>query len=235
MSVEDAERELRDLSLQEKSTRDEEEGIDSWESLLDSEDHPCQLVNKDDTAESNSKVKTSNKVKLDYYSLKAEDLRPKSRKKTSDFVADWVVEVYDFHPSMKTPDIVGRLYEFGSESYVIKWVDDTHALVIFSSSELAERAIATSLQIFKIRPLSEATLQSVSTAQRFADSLRPVPDVSQKPKTTSTVARRMISNALGVRLNVSSEKVKAEREALRKARDEKKSASQKKDYWNDSD
>jgi hypothetical protein len=60
------------------------------------------------------------------------------------------------------------LFCYRSESYVIKWVDDTHALVIFSSSELAERAIATSLQIFKIRPLSEATLQSVSTAQRFA-------------------------------------------------------------------
>ena len=45
-----------------------------------------------------------------------------------------------------------------------------------------------------------------------------MPTDYEKPKTTSSVARRMISNALGVRLNVSSEKLKAEREALRKAR-----------------
>lgn len=47
------------------------------------------------------------------------------------------------------------------------------------------------------------------------DNLRPC---QEKPKTTSSVARRMISSALGVKIAVSKDKLEEERKAMQRAK-----------------
>ncbi|TRZ05847.1 hypothetical protein HGM15179_021260, partial [Zosterops borbonicus] len=44
-----------------------------------------------------------------------------------------VTEIYDFPPSLRTEDLMGMFSEFHESGFKIQWVDDTHALGIFSS------------------------------------------------------------------------------------------------------
>jgi hypothetical protein len=45
-----------------------------------------------------------------------------------------IIEVYGFNPEMKTEDILYAFREFKSSGVDIKWIDDTHCLIILSSS-----------------------------------------------------------------------------------------------------
>ncbi|NXP20494.1 R3HC1 protein, partial [Scytalopus superciliaris] len=44
-----------------------------------------------------------------------------------------VTEIYDFPSSLKTEDILGMFSDFHESGFKLQWVDDTHALGIFSS------------------------------------------------------------------------------------------------------
>lgn len=46
------------------------------------------------------------------------------------------MEVYDFSPSVKTVNIRRLLAKFEDTAYRIKWVDETHTLVVFRDSAL---------------------------------------------------------------------------------------------------
>eukprot|EP01102_Stenamoeba_stenopodia_P002011 TRINITY_DN11802_c0_g1_i1.p1 TRINITY_DN11802_c0_g1~~TRINITY_DN11802_c0_g1_i1.p1 ORF type:complete len:542 (-),score=178.60 TRINITY_DN11802_c0_g1_i1:59-1684(-) len=108
-----------------------------------------------------------------------------------------VLEIYGFHPSTMTEDLEALLGLFGTQ-FRIKWVDDTHALAIFSTAALAERALRTlnNDPEFKLRPLSEA-----SEATKRCCDLSPVDltPPAPRPATCTKVATRMILNALNVR------------------------------------
>lgn len=99
----------------------------------------------------------------------------------------------------------------------MKWVDDTHALGVFSSASLAYKALRMESLIFKVRPISEATSQSKTVAKKCGVVLRPVGD---RPKTSASTARRMVANALGVRVNISKEQRDKERRELQEAKGE---------------
>lgn len=45
-----------------------------------------------------------------------------------------VIEIYDFPPSFKTCDLKAIFNKFQNTEFPIKWVDDTHALGIFSTA-----------------------------------------------------------------------------------------------------
>ena len=85
--------------------------------------------------------------------------------------------------------------------------------------------------VFKVRPISEAASQSKIVAKKcggirlhqlmtfylivFLVMLRPVGD---RPKTSASTARRMVANALGVRVNISKEQRDKERKELQEAK-----------------
>lgn len=49
-----------------------------------------------------------------------------------------VVEVYDFPSEFKTNDLLSLFSEYKETGFEIKWVDDTHALIVFSSAKIGE-------------------------------------------------------------------------------------------------
>ena len=95
----------------------------------------------------------------------------------------------------------------------IKWVDDTHALGVFSSAEVAAEALALRHPLIRSRPLNMATMQSKAKARAVCAFLLPY---KPRPATSTAPARRLIQWALG-----SDKKVPAaseqEQERLREA------------------
>lgn len=49
-----------------------------------------------------------------------------------------VVEVYDFPSEFKTNDLLSLFSEYKDTGFEIKWVDDTHALIVFSSAKIGK-------------------------------------------------------------------------------------------------
>ncbi|NXU54848.1 R3HC1 protein, partial [Turnix velox] len=71
-----------------------------------------------------------------------------------------VTEIYDFSSTLKTEDLMEIFVDFHESGFKIQWVDDTHALGIFSSSSAASQALGRRYPSLKIRPLIHATKQS---------------------------------------------------------------------------
>ena len=97
-------------------------------------------------------------------------------------------------------------------------MDDTHALGVFSSSEVAAEALALRHPLIKSRPLNMATAQSKCKARAVCDFLLPY---KPRPATSTAPARRLIQWALGSDKKVPAasraeqERLKAEKEAVR--------------------
>lgn len=49
-----------------------------------------------------------------------------------------VLEISNFPVEFKTPDLLMLFSQYKSAGFDIKWVDDTHALAVFSSSRIGE-------------------------------------------------------------------------------------------------
>ncbi|GBP83062.1 Coiled-coil domain-containing protein R3HCC1L [Eumeta japonica] len=49
-----------------------------------------------------------------------------------------VIEVYDFPNEFKTNDLLSVFSEYKDTGFEIKWVDDTHALIVFSSAKIGQ-------------------------------------------------------------------------------------------------
>lgn len=126
--------------------------------------------------------------------------------------------------------------QYKGTGFDIKWVDDTHALAVFSSSRIGAYNIRYAskqcLYIFvlsaaaevltmghpfvKLKPLAEATLESRLKAKKAgATSLQPY---RQRPETCTALARRLVSGALGVKLPTAPEERENERRVLREAK-----------------
>lgn len=104
-----------------------------------------------------------------------------------------VIELYDFPQQMKTNDLMAAFHAFTSR-WDIKWVDDTHALGVFSSAEVAAEALAMRHPNIKSRPLNMATAQSKCKARAVCEYLLPY---KPRPATSTAPARRLLQWALG--------------------------------------
>lgn len=62
-----------------------------------------------------------------------EDYREYSNKSILNGDFSHVVEIYDFPKEFQTRDLVAIIDSFTNGTYHIKWVDDNHALGVFSS------------------------------------------------------------------------------------------------------
>ncbi|XP_004402284.1 PREDICTED: R3H and coiled-coil domain-containing protein 1 [Odobenus rosmarus divergens] len=106
-----------------------------------------------------------------------------------------VVEIYDFEPTLKTEDLLAAFSEFQEKGLKIQWVDDTHALGVFSCLASAAEALTKDFSVLKIRPLTQATKQSKLKALQRPKLLRLV---KARPQTNTAVARRLVARALGL-------------------------------------
>ncbi|NXK88513.1 R3HC1 protein, partial [Formicarius rufipectus] len=107
-----------------------------------------------------------------------------------------VTEIYDFPSSLKTEDLLEMFSDFHESGFKIQWVDDTHALGIFSSLSTASQALGRRYPCLKLRPLVHATKQSKLRALQRPKLLHLG---KERPQTDTAVARRLVSHALGWR------------------------------------
>lgn len=133
-----------------------------------------------------------------------------------------VVEVYDFPSEFKTNDLLSLFSEYKDTGFEIKWVDDTHALIVFSSAKIAAEVLATQRPLARCRPLHAATLESRNKAKKCAEFLQPY---RQRPETCTALARRLVSGALGVRLSTARQERAEERRLITIAREKKRQAA----------
>ncbi|XP_071017393.1 R3H and coiled-coil domain-containing protein 1 isoform X2 [Oncorhynchus clarkii lewisi] len=106
-----------------------------------------------------------------------------------------VIEIYDFPAMFKTGDLLDAFADYSEEGMKIKWVDNTHALGVFSSQSAALHALSIRHPLLKTCTLSDGSKKAKGKAIRRAEFIQPV---KERPRTDSAVARRMVSRALGV-------------------------------------
>ncbi|NXI95828.1 R3HC1 protein, partial [Psophia crepitans] len=107
-----------------------------------------------------------------------------------------VTEIYDFSPSLKTEHLLEVFSDFHESGFKIQWVDDTHALGIFSSLSTASQALGRRYPSLKIRPLIHATKQSKMKALQRPKLLHLA---KERPQTDTAVAKRLVTRALGLK------------------------------------
>ncbi|XP_069733723.1 R3H and coiled-coil domain-containing protein 1 [Phaenicophaeus curvirostris] len=107
-----------------------------------------------------------------------------------------VTEIYDFSPTLKTEQLLEVFSDFHESGFKLQWVDDTHALGIFSSSSTASQALGRRYPSLKIRPLIHATKQSKIKALQRPKLLHLA---KERPQTDTAVAKRLVSRALGLK------------------------------------
>ncbi|KFQ33453.1 R3H and coiled-coil domain-containing protein 1, partial [Mesitornis unicolor] len=107
-----------------------------------------------------------------------------------------VTEIYDFSPSMKTENLLEVFSDFHESGFKIQWVDDTHALGIFSCPSTASQALGRRYPSLKIRPLIHATKQSKIKALQRPKLLH---FAKERPQTDTAVAKRLVRRALGLK------------------------------------
>ncbi|KAM9612159.1 coiled-coil domain-containing protein R3HCC1L isoform 5-T6 [Morphnus guianensis] len=161
--------------------------------------------------------------RFDYYG--AEPTAPD----LSDAELPHVIEIYDFPSDFRTEDLLRVFCSYQKKGFDIKWVDDTHALGIFSSPITARDALSTKHLLVKTRPLSQGTHASKAKARAYADYLQPA---KERPETSAALARRLVIGALGVRSNQTPAQRDAERRKLQEARERKRLENkQREDAW----
>ncbi|KAK7916017.1 hypothetical protein WMY93_011778 [Mugilogobius chulae] len=106
-----------------------------------------------------------------------------------------VIEIYDFPALFKTEDLLDAFTLDSASGMKVQWVDNTHALGVFSCEEAALQALSLSHPLLKTRLLSEGSQKSQSKAMRRAEFLQPL---RERPRTDCVVARRMVTRALGL-------------------------------------
>ncbi|XP_053125798.1 R3H and coiled-coil domain-containing protein 1 [Hemicordylus capensis] len=106
-----------------------------------------------------------------------------------------VLEIYDFSPSLKTEHLLEIFTDFQESGFKVQWVDDTHALGVFSSLVAASQALEKSYESLKIRPLIHGTRQSKIKALQRPKLLQLA---KERPQTDTVVARRLVTRALGL-------------------------------------
>ncbi|BHF57134.1 Coiled-coil domain-containing protein r3hcc1l [Sparganum proliferum] len=126
-----------------------------------------------------------------------------------------VIELYDFPPTIESSHLQVELRGFEDSGFVLKWVDDTHCLAVFSSPTEAATALKQiSGILMKARPVQEASTSSKwKIAKSPGDWAMPY---KRRPPTDSSVANRIISSHLNLPRRKGSP---AESEAVKAARE----------------
>ncbi|XP_059474482.1 coiled-coil domain-containing protein R3HCC1L, partial [Neocloeon triangulifer] len=197
---------------------------DSWDAMFDDNGDCLDPKIMDEL------TKTVGKVKIDKPASDYRNYEEAREKLLAESDYSHVLEVFGFPAEFKTPDLVAVLNPFaGRSGFDLKWVDDTHALAIFSNSLIAAEVLSMNHNLFSVRPLSQASAESKSKAKKCPQTLRPY---RPRPETCSAMAKRLVSSALGVRLTTTKEEREKEKNLLKEAREKKRLAvKQSQDAW----
>ncbi|XP_076467355.1 uncharacterized protein LOC143298347 isoform X2 [Babylonia areolata] len=203
---------------------EEEEEEDSWDKMFDDNGDCLAAATMEELTSYVGEVEVTKIPKpINYldYMVKGPDLDVSAY--------GHVIEISDFPASFQTADLLTAFKEFMNRGFDIKWVDDTHALGVFSSAIAANDALKMIHPMMKVKPLSEASKQSRLKAKRSQEFLQPF---KPRPQTSAVAARRLVAGALGLKSNVPKEKRDEERKALKEAREKKrKDRKTKEDIW----
>lgn len=196
---------------------------ESWESLFN-DDGDCVDPRLLQELSGNMKNRESiQEPRFDYYNHEVPDID------LSECEFPHVIEIYDFPQEFRTEDLLRVFCSYQKKGFDIKWVDDTHALGVFSSPITARDALGIKHTMVKIRPLSQATRAAKAKARAYAEFLQPA---KERPETSAALARRLVISALGVRSKQSKAEREAELKKLQEARDRKRlEAKQREDIW----
>uniref|UniRef100_A0A673TRZ3 R3H domain and coiled-coil containing 1 like n=1 Tax=Suricata suricatta TaxID=37032 RepID=A0A673TRZ3_SURSU len=182
---------------------------DSWESLFN-DDGDCLDPRLLQELSGNMKNRESiQESRFDYYNHEVSDID------LSDCEFPHVIEIYDFPREFRTEDLLRVFCSYQKKGFDIKWVDDTHALGVFSSPITARDALGSKHTMVKIRPLSQATRAAKAKARAYSELLQPA---KERPETSAALARRLVISALGVRSKQSKTEREAELKKLQEAR-----------------
>lgn len=207
-----------ETSPKEGSTAPEE----TWESMFN-DDGDCLDPRLLQELSENINRESIQEPRFDYYNHKVPDID------LSECEFPHVIEIYDFPQEFRTEDLLRVFCSYQKKGFDIKWVDDTHALGVFSSPVTARDALGIKHTMVKIRPLSQATRAAKAKARAFAEFLQPA---KERPETSAALARRLVISALGVRSKQSKTDREAELKKLQEARERKRlEAKQREDIW----
>lgn len=200
-----------------------EEEEDSWDTMFDEEGNSLQEDEVKEITDAVGGISVSvKKPAHDYHNFSPKDTTDYSK-------LEHVIEAYDFPADFKMEDLVMTFSAFNNKGFDVKWVDDTHALIVFTTPQVASDALGLQNPMLRTRLLSLASKQSKQKAKATVEFLQPY---RPRPETSSLAARRMVSNALGVKSNVSKEQRDAERQKLKEAKEKKRDEKrQKADVW----
>ncbi|XP_069877468.1 coiled-coil domain-containing protein R3HCC1L-like [Dipodomys merriami] len=196
---------------------------ESWESMFN-DDGDCVDPRLLQELSGNMKNRESiQEPRFDYYNNELPDID------LSECEFPHVIEIYDFPQEFRTEDLLRVFCSYQKKGFDIKWVDDTHALGVFSSPITARDALGIKHTMVKIRPLSQATRAAKAKARAYAEFLQPA---KERPETSAALARRLVISALGVRSKQSKTEREAELKKLQEARERKRlEAKQREDIW----
>ncbi|KAI5932713.1 Coiled-coil domain-containing protein R3HCC1L [Manis javanica] len=196
---------------------------ESWESMFN-DDGDCLDPRLLQELSGNMKNRENiQEPRFDYYNHEVSDID------LSDCEFPHVIEIYDFPQEFRTEDLLRIFCSYHKKGFDIKWVDDTHALGVFSSPVTARDALGSKHTMVKIRPLSQATRAAKAKARAYAEFLQPA---KERPETSAALARRLVISALGVRSKLSKTEQEAELRKLQEARERKRlEAKQREDIW----
>lgn len=196
---------------------------ESWESMFN-DDGDCVDPRLLQELSGNMKNEESiQEPRFDYYNHEIPDID------LSECEFPHVIEIYDFPQEFRTEDLLRVFCSYQKKGFDIKWVDDTHALGVFSSPITARDALSIKHTMVKIRPLSQATRAAKAKAKAYAEFLQPP---KERPETSAALARRLVISALGVRSKQSKTEREAELKKLQEAKERKRlEAKQREDIW----
>uniref|UniRef100_A0A0A1XFV8 Growth inhibition and differentiation-related protein 88 homolog n=1 Tax=Zeugodacus cucurbitae TaxID=28588 RepID=A0A0A1XFV8_ZEUCU len=197
----------------------EEEEEDDWETMFDDSGECLDPKIMQELTASVGKVKIE-LPKMDYSAY----LTKQSILNDEEF--PHVLEVSNFPVEFKNHDLLMVFSQYKESGFDIKWVDDTHALAVFSSSRIAAEVLTMGHPFVVLKPLAEATLESRLKAKKCAASLQPY---RQRPETCAALARRLVTGALGVRLKTAAAERENEKRVLREAKERKMLAAKQRD------
>jgi hypothetical protein len=112
--------------------KDEDEDEDDWEKLLDNDDN---LLTNDLVEEIQTKFKDNLQIKKpinDYSQWSVDDMQIKE----ADLAH--VVEVSNFPSTFRTEDLSNAFKTLTRSIFDIKWVDETHALIVFPDANMGK-------------------------------------------------------------------------------------------------
>lgn len=205
-----------------------EEEEDSWDTLFNDDGECLDPHVLEEIAQKTGKKKTSvQEARFDYYSCRDEDGEGDVDLREDELSN--IVEIYDFPTEFKTEDLVQAFQSYQQRGFDVQWVDETHALGLFSSPVAAREALRCKHPLMKVRSLSKASAVTRAKARSCSDYLLPA---KERPPSSAALARRLVIGALGVKSNQTKEDREAEKKKLQEARDQKRmAAKQRDDAW----